>query len=91
MFAILLWSTLALMTTYANGIPPFQLLSMCFFIVFVSNLCVQPKKVKQVLRSNRQAWPVWLLNCVGLFGYHFFYFIALDHAPPIQAGLIAYL
>src|SRR5690606_23351142 len=27
----------------------------------------------------------------GLFGYHFFYFTALRNAPPVEAGLIAYL
>ena len=28
---------------------------------------------------------------VGLFGYHFFYYTALRLAPPVEAGLIAYL
>ncbi|NQV98341.1 MAG: EamA family transporter, partial [Rhodospirillales bacterium] len=35
--------------------------------------------------------PVWGLGVGGLFGYHFFYFFALRNAPPIEAGLIAYM
>ena len=34
---------------------------------------------------------VWALGIFGLFGYHFFYFIALKNAPAIEASLIAYL
>ena len=34
---------------------------------------------------------MWILGVGGLFGYHFFYFMALRNAPPIEAGLIAYL
>jgi drug/metabolite transporter (DMT)-like permease len=34
---------------------------------------------------------VWLLGVAGLFGYHFAYFTALRNAPPVEAGLIAYL
>jgi drug/metabolite transporter (DMT)-like permease len=33
----------------------------------------------------------WLLGTGGLFGYHFFYFLALRNAPPVEARLIAYL
>ncbi|MGH7998021.1 MAG: aromatic amino acid exporter YddG, partial [Brasilonema sp.] len=34
---------------------------------------------------------VWIIGVVGLFGYHFFYFIALKNAPVVEASLIAYL
>jgi drug/metabolite transporter (DMT)-like permease len=34
---------------------------------------------------------VWALGIYGLFGYHFAYFVALRAAPPVEAGLIAYL
>ena len=43
------------------------------------------------LAALRQPWPVWLLGVGGLFGYHALYFAALRHAPPAEAGLIAYL
>jgi drug/metabolite transporter (DMT)-like permease len=31
------------------------------------------------------------LGVIGLFGYHFLYYTALRLAPPVEAGLIAYL
>jgi drug/metabolite transporter (DMT)-like permease len=42
---------------------------------------------------ERFRWPaaVWALGLYGLFGYHFAYFMALRLAPPVEAGLIAYL
>jgi drug/metabolite transporter (DMT)-like permease len=36
-------------------------------------------------------WRAWLLGVGGLFGYHFFYFVALQNAPPVEANLINYL
>jgi len=33
----------------------------------------------------------WALGVGGLFGYHFFYFLALRQAPPLQANLLNYL
>lgn len=46
---------------------------------------------RQGFSALRQPAPVWLLGVVGLFGYHFAYFTALRNAPPVEAGLIAYL
>jgi len=42
-------------------------------------------------KALRQPWPVYLLGVGGLFGYHACYFIALRHAPVVEAGLINYL
>ena len=39
----------------------------------------------------KQPSATWALTLCGLFGYHFFYFLALRTAPVLQAGLIAYL
>ncbi len=33
----------------------------------------------------------WALGVTGLFGYHFFYFLALRSAPAVEANLINYL
>jgi len=43
------------------------------------------------LAHLRQPVPVWMLGVGGLFGYHFFYFVALRNAPAVEASLIAYL
>jgi hypothetical protein len=36
--AILVWSTLAVLTTFSGEIPPFQLVAMAFSIAFVVGL-----------------------------------------------------
>jgi drug/metabolite transporter (DMT)-like permease len=38
-----------------------------------------------------QPLGAWLLGVGGLFGYHFFYFLALRLAPPVEANLLNYL
>jgi drug/metabolite transporter (DMT)-like permease len=43
------------------------------------------------MAALRQPGSVWVLGITGLFGYHFAYFTALRNAPPVEAGLIAYL
>jgi drug/metabolite transporter (DMT)-like permease len=93
--AVLLWATLALFTTATGGVPPFLLLSLTFGIAFGVSLL----RWLWLARWNshalrllfRQPPAIWLLGIVGLFGYHALYFTALDHAPPVEASLIAYL
>src|SRR5690606_38737957 len=46
---------------------------------------------KPVLQRFQLPAAVWALGIYGLFGYHFAYFMALRNAPPVEAGLIAYL
>jgi drug/metabolite transporter (DMT)-like permease len=36
-------------------------------------------------------WRTLALGVYGLFGFHFLLFIALRHAPPVQANLVNYL
>jgi drug/metabolite transporter (DMT)-like permease len=33
----------------------------------------------------------WIIGVMGLFGYHFFYFFALQNAPAVEANLLNYL
>ncbi|MBE9179069.1 EamA family transporter [Oculatella sp. LEGE 06141] len=89
--AILMWATLALLTTLSGTVPPFQLTAMCFTIAFCIGLGLWFKQGGHILHHLRLPVPVWLLGIGGLFGYHFFYFIALRNAPAIEASLIAYL
>lgn len=89
--AVLMWATLALFTTLTGEIPPFQLTGMAFAIAFLLTCIVWAFKGRAALQALRQPWPVWLLGVGGLFGYHFFYFMALRNAPPVEAGLIAYM
>ena len=88
--AVLLWALLALFTTWAGGIPPFQLLALSFAVAFVVSLVAVILKGGR-LAVLRQPPAAWALGVCGLFGYHFFYFLALGNAPPVDASLIAYL
>lgn len=88
--AIGLWALLALLTAASGSVPPFQLVAICFSVAAALGLIVLSRH-KQGFGVLRQPVPVWLLGVGGLFGYHFFYFTALRNAPPVEAGLIAYL
>lgn len=88
--AVLLWSTLALLTIWSGGIPPFQLVAMTFAIgacIGLPFLLLRPG----TSRTLRQPPKVWLLGVLGLFGYHSTYFAALKLAPATEASLINYL
>lgn len=89
--AVLLWALLALFTTWAGNIPPFQLLGMTFSIAFLVSCIYWLCRGRRALENLRQAPKVWILGVGGLFGYHLFYFIALGNAPAVEASLIAYL
>lgn len=89
--AVLMWATLALFTALSGEVPPFQLLAMTFGVAAVIGVVVPVLRGGRPFGHYRQRPAVWLLGVGGLFGYHFFYFLALRNAPPVEAGLIAYL
>lgn len=87
LFAIALWATLASLGTALAHLPPFLLTGLALII---GSLPSWPL----VLR-DRAAWHVpprtLALGVYGLFGFHFLLFIALRHAPPVEANLVNYL
>ncbi|NYZ11495.1 EamA family transporter [Azospirillum sp. RWY-5-1] len=91
--AIVLWSTLALFATLAAAIPPFQLVAMSFGIAFVVGTAAGAALGRDVVGALRQPPAVWLLGVGGLFGYHFFYFLAFQLAPgaAVEVNLLNYL
>ena len=89
--AILLWGALALFTVWTEGVPPLQLLAMTFGLAFLLAGAKWLIRRENGLRYLRRSPGVLVFGVVGLFGYHFFYFLALKNAPPVEAGLIAYL
>lgn len=89
--AVLMWSTLALLTVGTGEAPPFQLVAMAFSVATLIGVGLWVRQGGPWLRHLRLPWPVWVNGVVGLFGYHFFYFLALDHAPAVEANLINYL
>ncbi|MGF1567000.1 MAG: DMT family transporter [Nodosilinea sp.] len=89
--AVLMWATLALLTTLCGPIPPFQLTAMAFSVAFLVGLVVWARGGGQLSLFTQLPGLVWVIGIGGLFGYHTFYFVALQNAPPVEASLIAYL
>lgn len=89
--AVLMWATLALLTKWSGSIPPFQLTALSFTLASLIGMALWLKQGGSVWRQLKLPKPVWALGIFGLFGYHLFYFIALQQAPAVEASLIAYL
>jgi drug/metabolite transporter (DMT)-like permease len=88
--AIQTWAILALLSTIAGPIPPFQLAAMTFFLGGIVGVVSWPFRPGAV-KALRQPWQVWALGVGGLCIYHCAYFFAIQSAPPIEVSLIAYL
>lgn len=89
--AVLMWSSLVLLTTWTGAVPPVQLVAMAFTLAAAltgAKWLVWRQDPRIFLRQPAR---VWALGVGGLFGYHFLYFLALRLAPPIEASLINYL
>jgi drug/metabolite transporter (DMT)-like permease len=89
--AILMWSTLALLTTGTAGLPPFQVLGLTFAVAFVLSMVLFAATNRLNAALLRAPLAAWAIGVGGLFGSHLLYFIALKNAPPAEAGLIGYL
>ena len=89
--AVVLWSSLAVLTTATGDIPPFQLLAMGFCVAGVAGMALVLRPGGAGLASLRQPWAAGALGIGALFGYHALYFIALKRAPAVEASLINYL
>ncbi len=81
--AIALWSSLAVLGTLLSHVPPFLLTGMA---LLVGSVPAWP-----FFRQWRVTWAALALGVYGLFGFHFFLFIALRHAPAVEANLVNYL
>jgi drug/metabolite transporter (DMT)-like permease len=89
--AVLLWGSLALLTSWTGRVPPFQLVAMSFAIGALLGAAKWAVGGEDPRAYLRHPAAVWALGVGGLFGYHFFYFMALRNAPAVDASLIAYL
>lgn len=89
--AIALWSSLALLTTLTGDMPPFQVLATCFGIAAVTGLAWLATARGGLAAAFGAPRGALALSVAGLFGYHALYFVALRHAPVIEANLLNYL
>ncbi len=81
--AIALWATLASLGVAVAHVPPFLLTGLALLV------------------GSAPSWPLarqwWIpastlaLGVYGLFGFHLLLFVALRHAPPLEANLVNYL
>lgn len=85
--AIGLWSSLASLGVALSHVPPFLLTGLSLLI---GGLIALPLSGFRLSRW-RVPLPTLALGVYGLFGYHFLLFLALRHAPPVQANLVNYL
>ena len=84
--AILMWAALAVLTKLIGPIPPFQLTAMSFTIAFLIGVVIWMRDGGNLIGHLKLPGVVWALGIVGLFGYHFFYFMALQNAPAVEAS-----
>ena len=89
--AILLWSSLAAVTSAVAAVPPLELVALSFILSTLAGIgwaLVTGERIG-ALRDVPAAY--WLLGVYGLYGYHAAYFVALKTAPAVEANLINYL
>lgn len=99
--AIGLWGTLAPLGVALRQVPPFLLTGLGLLAGSALGLAVSGYQLlrsapasaarAQALRGLRPPARTLAMGVYGLFGFHFLLFIALRHAPPVQANLVNYL
>jgi len=89
--AILFWTTLGLFTVLTGNIPPFELVSISFFVASIIGLIMLRVQRHSFSLLFKVPLSAWIIGVSGLFGYHFFYFFAVKNAPAVEANLLNYL
>lgn len=89
--AIIMWGMLAVFSVYTKSVPPFLLLFICFSIAALITVIKRLVLGQSVFMAPKLTRSQWGAGIVGLFGFHFCYFMAIRHAPAIEVSLIGYL
>lgn len=89
--ALLLWASLALLTTGAARIPAFQLTALSFALAFLMAAAKWALCRENPARFLPRSGIAWAVGVGGLFFYHLLYFLAMKHAPAVEVSLISYL
>jgi len=83
LFTILLWSSLAGLSAGLNHLPAFLVAGIALVIGGLVGLFR--------IRDFRVPGWTFALGVGGIFGYHACFFLALRHAPAVEANLLQYL
>lgn len=89
--AIALWALLAWLGVALAHVPPFLLTGIGLLVGSLIAVPLSWRDGRLDFSSWKMPWSSLLLGVYGLFGFHFLLFIALRHAPPVQANLVNYL
>jgi drug/metabolite transporter (DMT)-like permease len=81
--AIVLWGSLAALALRLSSVPPFLLTGIALIIGALVGA--------RALAHRPPPLAAMALGVFGLFGFHFFLFLALRRAPPVEANLVNYL
>ena len=85
--AVVLWGSLAALGKILGDVPPFLLTGLG---LLVGSLIALP--LSRFRFAELKVPPKTLaLGVYGLFGYHFFLFLAFQNAPAVEANLVNYL
>ncbi len=80
LIAILLWSSLAVLSFRLAHVPPLWLTGV---LLLIGGLCGLPR-----FREWRIPLSTLMLGVYGLFGFHFCFFLAFRHAQAVEANLL---
>ena len=81
--AIAMWAAVASLGVALAHVPPFLLTGLALLIGSVPSW--------PLARQWRVPASTLALGVFGLFGFHLLLFLALRHAPPVEANLVNYL
>ena len=81
--AIVIWASLATLGTRVAAVPPFLTVGITLLVAGVLSL--------PTYRQWKVPLPTLLVGIAGIFGYHFFLFLAFRLAPAVEANLLNYL
>lgn len=82
-FSILLWASLASLSTFVTNIPAFFLTGISLLIGSLISL--------HKIKAWRLDFKNILFGVYGIAGFHIFYFLGLRNAPAIETNLVNYL
>jgi drug/metabolite transporter (DMT)-like permease len=83
LLAILVWSSLAFLSSRVNALPPFLSVGVALCVGGLAGL-IRAKEWRVPART-------FAVGVVGIFGYHALLFAAFRIAPAVEANLINYL